>query len=93
MSATTVWTAAGEVSAELDARAATTKQLKEEADTAQALAGLQKEQTEAVRRMLDAELTGATRRIRRDSIKIGVASFIAGGGVSFVVTLLVHPLH
>jgi hypothetical protein len=82
-----------EVSAELDARAATAKQLKEEADTAQAIAGLHQEQMEAVRRVLDAELTGATRRIRGDSIKIGVASFIAGGGVSLLVTLLVPPLH
>jgi hypothetical protein len=43
--------------------------------------------------MLDAELATAARGIRRDSIIIGLASFVAGGGVSFAVTLLVHPLH
>jgi hypothetical protein len=43
--------------------------------------------------MLDAELAGAARRIRGDSIKIAVASFVAGGGITFAVTLLVHPLH
>ena len=82
-----------QVSSELEARAATAKRLKEEAETAEALAGLHKDQAEAVRRMLDAELVTTARRIRSDSIKIGVASFVAGGGLTFVVTLLVHPLH
>jgi hypothetical protein len=81
-----------QVSAELDVRAVTAKKLKEEADAAEALAGLHKEQTDAIRRMMDAELLGAAHGIRRDSIKIGIASFVAGGAVSFVVTLLVHPL-
>ena len=81
-----------QVSAELDARAVMAKKLKEEADAAKALAGLYKEQTDAIRRMMDAQLTSAARGIRRDSIKIGIASFVAGGGVSFLVTLLVHPL-
>ena len=66
--------------------------LKEEANEAKALAGLHKEQTDAIRRMMDAELAGAAHGIRRDSIKIGIASFVAGGGVSFLVTLLVHPV-
>jgi flagellar motility protein MotE (MotC chaperone) len=82
-----------EVTSELDARAATAKRLKEEAETAKALADLHREHTEAVRRMLDAELGGATRRIRRDSITIGIASFIAGGGVTFAITHLVRPVH
>jgi hypothetical protein len=82
-----------QVSSELDARAATARRLKEEAQAAEALAGLHKEQTEAVRRMVNAELAGATRSIRKDSIKIGIAAFVAGGGVTFAVTLLVHPLH
>lgn len=82
-----------QVSAELDARAATARQLQKEADDAQALAALHKEQSDAVRRMIDAELATATRRIRSDSIKIGIASFIAGGGLTLLVTLLVHPLH
>ena len=81
-----------EVSSELDVRAATAKRLAEEAETAKALSELHKEQTDAVRRMLDAELEGATRRIRRDAITIGIASFVAGGGITFAVTLLVHPL-
>jgi methyl-accepting chemotaxis protein len=82
-----------QVSAELEARAATARQLTKDAETAEALAGLHKQQAEAVRRMMDAELAGATRRIRSDSIKIGIGSFVAGGGLTFAVTLLVHPLH
>jgi len=82
-----------QVSAELDARAATARRLNEEAETAKALAELHREQADAVRRMLDVELKTQARGIRRDSIIIGCASFVAGGGVSFVVTLLVHPLH
>ena len=82
-----------QVSAELDTRAAIARKLKEEAETAEALAAINKEQAEAIRRLMDAELEGAARRIRRDSIVIGIASFIAGGGVSFLITLLVHPLH
>jgi hypothetical protein len=77
----------------LDARAATAKRLKEEAEAAEALAGLHKEQADAIRRMIDAELANAARGIRKDSIVIGIASFVAGGGVTFLVTLLVHPLH
>jgi hypothetical protein len=82
-----------EVSAELEARAVTAKKLQEDAKAAEALAGLHKEQAEAVRRMLDAELAGTARRIRRDAITIGLGSFAAGGAVSFLVTLFVHPLH
>lgn len=82
-----------QVSAELDARAATARRVNEEAEVAKALAELHREQADAVRRMLDAELKTAARGIRRDSIIIGLASFVSGAGVSFVVTLLVHPLH
>lgn len=82
-----------QVSAELDARAATARQLQKEAEDAEALAALHKDQADAVRRMIDSELATATRRIRSDSIKIGIASFIAGGGLTLLVTLLVHPIH
>jgi hypothetical protein len=82
-----------QVEAELDARAATARRLKEEADTAEAVAALHKDQAETVRRMLDAELTVAGKRARSDNIKISIFSFVASGGVTFVVTLLVHPLH
>lgn len=82
-----------QVSAELDARAALAKQLQEEAEAAQALAALHKEQADAIRHLLDTELEGSEKRIRRDAIVIGIGSFIAGGGISFLITLLVHPLH
>jgi biopolymer transport protein ExbB/TolQ len=82
-----------QVEAELDARAATARRLKEEADTAEAIAAIHKDQADAIRRMMDAELTTAAKRIRSDSIKIGILSFVAGGGVTLAVTLLVHPLH
>lgn len=97
-----------QVSAELDARAATARRLQEEAKNAEALAALHKDQADAIRRMIDAQLAAAakdqeeanrrelaevTHRIRSDSIKIGIMSFVLGGTVTFFVTLLVHPLH
>lgn len=51
-----------------------------------------KDQAEAVRRLIDVELQGQARQIRRDAIRIGIASFVAGGGLTLLVTLLVHPL-
>lgn len=82
-----------QVSAELGARAATAKRLREEAETAEALSRLHKEESDAVGRMLHAQLEGATREIRRDSIKFGIVWFVSGAAASFLVTLLVHPLH
>jgi uncharacterized membrane-anchored protein YhcB (DUF1043 family) len=82
-----------QVSAELDARAASARQLQEDAKTAEALAALHKDQADAIRRTIDAELASTAKRIRSDSIKIGIASFVAGGGLTLVVTLFVHPFH
>jgi biopolymer transport protein ExbB/TolQ len=82
-----------QVSAELEARAATAKRLKEEAEAAKTLAEINKKQADAIRRLIDTELEGAARRIRKDSIWIGIASFVVGSGATILVTLLVHPLH
>jgi hypothetical protein len=82
-----------QVSSELDARAATARRLQEEAKKAEALAALHRDQADAIRRMLDAELATQAKRIRGDSIKIGIASFVAGGGLTLAVTLFVHPFH
>jgi hypothetical protein len=82
-----------QVSAELEARAVTAKRLREEGEAAKALSRLHKEESEAVSRMLQAQLETATREIRRDSIRIGIVSFAGGAAASFLVTLLVHPLH
>jgi hypothetical protein len=82
-----------QVSAELDARATTARQLQKDAETAEALAALNKDQADAIRRTIDAELATAAKGIRSDSIKIGIASFIAGGGLTLIVTLFVHPFH
>ena len=79
-----------EVSAELELRAAAARQLEEDAKAAEALAALHKDQADAIRRMMDAELETVGRRIRRDSIVIGVASFVAGVGATVLVTLLLH---
>ena len=54
---------------------------------------MHKEQTDAVRRMIDAELETSRKGIRRDTIVIGVGSFVAGGGLTLAVTLFVHPFH
>jgi hypothetical protein len=77
-----------QISAELEARAMAAKQLQEDAKAAEALAGLHKEQAEAIRRLMDAELGASEKRIRRDSLIVGIGSFIAGGGVSYLLTLL-----
>jgi hypothetical protein len=42
---------------------------------------------------MDAELVGQRKGIRRDTIMVGVFSFIAGGCLTLLVTLLVHPIH
>jgi hypothetical protein len=57
---------------------------------------LDKDQAQAVnaiRQMMESEPETTEKNIRKDAIKIGVVSFLAGGAVTFVVTLLVHPLH
>lgn len=101
-----------QVSAELDARAATARQLQEEVKEAEALAVIHREQADAIRRLIDAELeanrkamadeltakltensTAVRKDVRKDAIRIGIGSFVAGGGLTFLITLLVHPLH
>jgi hypothetical protein len=81
---------AEEVSAEVDVRAAAVRELEEKAREAEALAALNKEQADAVRRLVDASMVTAEKHIRSDSIKIGIASFVLGAGASALVTLLVH---
>jgi hypothetical protein len=90
-----------QVSAELDARAATARQLQEEARQAEELASINREQAKAIRRLMDADLatklkenSAAIRKdVRKDAIRIGIGSFFAGGGLTLLITLLVHPLH
>jgi hypothetical protein len=77
-----------QISTELEARAMTAKQQQADAEAAEALAGIHREQAEAIRRLIDSELTGSERRIRRDALIVGISSFIAGGGVSHLITLL-----
>lgn len=65
-------------------------------EVAEALGQLDKDQAQAVnaiRQMMESEPETTEKNIRKDAIKIGVVSFLAGGAVTFVVTLLVHPLH
>jgi hypothetical protein len=81
-----------QVSAELDARAATAKRLKDEAQTAEAAASLHREQAESISQMPEAQLPGQRRGIRVDTILIALASFVAGGAATCMVTLLGHPL-
>ncbi len=77
-----------QVSAELDARAATARKLHEEAKQAEALASVNREQAEAVRRLLEADISekladsckAIQRNDRRDAIRIAAAGFIAGAG-------------
>ena len=82
-----------EMSAELEVRATAARELEEKAKEAEALAALNKDQADAVQRLVDASVGSARKGIRRDSIVIGIASFVAGAGVSLLVTLLVHPIH
>lgn len=65
-------------------------------EVSEALGQLDKDQVQAVdaiREMMESELGTTEKNIRMDSIKIGVVSFIAGGALTFAVTLFVHPLH
>jgi hypothetical protein len=41
---------------------------------------MHKEESEAFNRLLHAQLETTTREIHRDSIRIGIASFVAGSG-------------
>jgi hypothetical protein len=91
-----------QVSAELEARSLTARRLKEEAENAEALARLHKDEADAVRRVMRAEmhsemtaeltkgLEGVNRRNFRDGVKISVASFLAGGVLTVLVTLFIH---
>lgn len=85
-----------QVTAELDARAATALRLRREAEDAEAIAAAHKEQTDAVRRMLRAEisteLATTERHIFWDSLKITIVSYILGVASALLITLLVHPL-
>jgi hypothetical protein len=89
-----------QIAAELDARKASLLVLQQDAKTAEALAAMHRDQAEAVRRMLDAELAArlATLKVairndvKKDSVRLGIGSFIAGGGLTLLITLLVHPL-
>jgi uncharacterized membrane-anchored protein YhcB (DUF1043 family) len=84
------------ITAELDAQASTARRLQREAADAEAIAAVHKDQTEAVRRLLRSEITTelarTQRHIFRDSVKIAIGSFVLGGALTLVVTLLVHPL-
>lgn len=83
-----------QVSAELEARAVTARQLKQAAEDAEVLAAQNKEQADAVRRLVRSEMTeemlNAQHGIFRDSLKIAVGSFVAGIAGTVAVTLLVH---
>lgn len=82
-----------QVTSELGARAGMARRLRKEAEDAEALAALHKDQADAVRRMIDTELATSRKDIRRDTIVIAVGSFVAGGGLTLAVTLFVHPFH
>ena len=86
-----------QVSAELDARAVTARQLQEEAKQAKAEAELNKEQAETVRRLVRSQMSSISsaesRKNFRDSVRLSIVFLIAGGLISALITLLVHPLH
>lgn len=81
-----------QVSAEIDARAATATRRMQEAAQAQELADLRKEEREAVAQLVRAEVGAAARRSSRRALLANVLFFIAGGLVSLAITLWVHPL-
>jgi hypothetical protein len=86
-----------QVSAELDARALAVRRLQEDANQARVLAEMNKEQAQAVQRIIQSgmgsQLSATRREIFRDSVRLAVISFFAGGLITLLVTLLVHPLH
>ena len=84
---------AQEASAELDAQAKLARRLQQDADRARELAALRKDQVNAIRQVLGQELDTSRRLIRRDTIVVGIAFFIAGVCATLAVTLFVHPFH
>ena len=42
---------------------------------------------------LTVQFAEARKGIRRDTIWVGIGSFIAGGALTFAITLLAYPLH
>jgi hypothetical protein len=82
--------AAQEASSELDAQAEAARRLQREAQRAREIASLHEGQVKAIRDLLGHELEFNRRLIRRDTIIIGIASFIAGGFLTLALTLLAH---
>jgi hypothetical protein len=77
---------------EIQARAENARQLKEQADAAQAVIQLTAEQREAVASVVRAEVTQESARSFRKSLVVNALFFIAGGLLSVAVVLFVHPL-
>jgi VIT1/CCC1 family predicted Fe2+/Mn2+ transporter len=81
-----------QVTAEIEARAATAERLKDEAQAAEQLAQLSKAERDAVARLVRAEVSDENRRSTRLSVVTSALFFVAGVAATVAVTLFVHPL-
>jgi hypothetical protein len=81
-----------QVSAEIQMRQVRAEQLKAEADEAEKLAALNKEQVDAIKRVIASELSQESKKSRRREVLIGGLFFVGGVAGTVAVTLFVHPL-
>jgi TolA-binding protein len=82
-----------QVTAEIEARAATAERLRDEAQAAEQLAQLSKAERDAVARLVRAEVSDQNRKSTRLSFVASALFFVAGVAATVAVALLVHPLH
>jgi VIT1/CCC1 family predicted Fe2+/Mn2+ transporter len=82
-----------QVQAEIEARSARAKNLKEEAQTAEELAKLNQAERDAIATLVRNEIGAETRKATRQSYIAGALFFIAGVIATVTVTLFIHPLH
>jgi hypothetical protein len=78
---------------EIDLRAAFAKEKQAEAEAAIAAVSMNREQLEALQRVVRTEVSTEGNRGIRAGLYVALAAFILGVGATVLITLFVHPLH
>jgi hypothetical protein len=81
-----------QISAEMEVRAKTAASLKAEAEQAQQLASLHREQQDAVMRAVRAEMAAESKKSARQNLKANLLFFLGGVLVSVAIQLVIKPL-
>jgi hypothetical protein len=82
-----------QITAEIELRASFAKEKQAEAEVAIAAASMNREQLQALQRVVRTEVSTEGNRGVRAALYVGVASFVFGVGATILITLFVHPLH